>query len=147
MSRKKLAIWKLSQSSSAIKKMRAQGCGAELTSERRLDRRRGTVVTRIVFISIALGLVLAGLWAYHHDQKLGENASQVTIGDPNEVVRQLLGDPSREGSCGALTPTPKECTDEYVYRYWYSIFQPKYEVIWFDHAGKVLGEQHVQSQF
>jgi hypothetical protein len=105
------------------------------------------VGTRIVFISIALALVIAGFWSYHHDQKLRENASQVTIGDPNEVVRQLLGDPSSEGSCGALTPTPKECADEYIYRYWYSIFQPKYEVIWFDQAGKALGEQHVQSQF
>jgi hypothetical protein len=147
MSRKKLAIWKLTTSSGTIKQYTHKSYARSDLPKALLDRRRGAVVTRIVFISIALALVLAGLWAYHHDQKLGENASQVTIGDPNEIVRQLLGDPSREGSCGALTPTPKECTDEYVYRYWYSIFQPKYEVIWFDHAGKVLGEQHVQSQF
>jgi hypothetical protein len=71
----------------------------------------------------------------------------VTIGDPNEIVRTLLGDPTSDGPCGSLTPVPKRCANEYVYRYWYSIFQPKYEVIWFDHSGKVLGEQHVQSQF
>jgi hypothetical protein len=105
------------------------------------------VATRIFFIAVALALVIAGVWAYQHDQKLSENASQVTIGDPNEVVRQLLGDPSSEGSCGSLTAVPTGCTDEYVYRYWYSIFQPKYEVVWFDHAGKVIGEQHVKSQF
>jgi hypothetical protein len=34
-----------------------------------------------------------------------------------------------------------------VYRYWYSIFPPQYEVVWFDKSGKVLGEQHVQSPF
>ena len=105
------------------------------------------MATRIVFIAIALALVVAGFWAYHHDQRLRENASQVTIGDPNEIVRTLLGDPTSDGPCGSLTPVPKGCANEYVYRYWYSIFQPKYEVIWFDHTGKVLGEQHVQSQF
>ena len=102
--------------------------------------------TRIFFFAIALCLVVAGVWAYHHDQELRENAMQVNLGDPNEIVRELLGDPSSEGPCGSLTPVPTGCTDEYVYRYWYSIFQPKYEVIWFDHAGKVLGEQHVQRQ-
>ena len=105
------------------------------------------MATRIVFIAVALAFVLAGIWAYHHDQRLRENAPQVTIGDPNEVVRELLGEPTSQGSCGALTAVPAGCTDEYVYRYWYAIFQPKYEVIWFDQAGKVIGEQHVQSQF
>lgn len=105
------------------------------------------MATRIVFIAIALALVIAGVWAYQHDQRLREMAPQVTIGDPNEVVRQLLGEPTSQGPCGALTPVPTGCADEYIYRYWYSIFQPKYEVIWFDQTGKVLGEQHVQSQF
>jgi hypothetical protein len=105
------------------------------------------MITRAVFLGMALALVAAAMWAYHHDQKLRENVFQVTIGDPNEVVRELLGDPTREGSCGSLTPVPNACTDEYVYRYWYSIFQPKYELVWFDHAGKVIGEQHVESQF
>lgn len=105
------------------------------------------MITRIVFIGMAVALVVAGIWAYQHDQKLRENASQVTIGDPNEVVRQLLGDPTSDGSCGSLTAVPTGCANEYVYRYWYSIFQPKYEVIWFDHTGKVIGEQHVNSQF
>lgn len=105
------------------------------------------MATRLFFIATALALVVAGFWAYHHDQRLRENASQVTIGDPNEIVRTLLGDPTSDGPCGSLTPVPKGCANEYVYRYWYSIFQPKYEVIWFDQSGKVLGEQHVQSQF
>ncbi len=105
------------------------------------------MATRIVFIAIALALVVAAFWAYHHDQRLRENASQVTIGDPNEIVRTLLGDPTTDGPCGSLTPVPKGCANEYVYRYWYSIFQPKYEVIWFDNTGKALGEEHVQSQF
>ena len=69
---------------------------------------------------------------------------QVTLGDPNEVVRELLGDPSSEGPCGSLTAVPTGCASEYVYRYYYSIFNPQYEVVWLDHAGKVLGEQHVQ---
>jgi hypothetical protein len=105
------------------------------------------VGTRIFFLVIALGFVVAGLWAYHHDETLRKNSAQVVLGDPNEVVRQLLGDPSSEGPCGSLTPVPKSCSSEYVYRYWYSIFQPQYEVVWFDHSGKVLGEQHVQSPF
>ena len=105
------------------------------------------MVTRITFIVIALGLVIAGLWAYYHDQNLRKNASQVNLGDSREVVRALLGNPSSEGRCGSLTPTPKGCTNEYVYRYWYSIFQPQYDVIWFDQSDKVLGEQHVKSTF
>ncbi|MGA7462408.1 MAG: hypothetical protein WBW69_19395 [Candidatus Korobacteraceae bacterium] len=105
------------------------------------------MATRIVFIVIALALIGAGFWAYHHDEKLRENVSLVNVGDPNEVVRQLLGDPTSEGPCGSLTPIPKGCTDEYVYRYWYTLFQPQYEVIWFDHEGKALGEQHVRSAF
>jgi hypothetical protein len=103
--------------------------------------------TRIVFVAIALGLVMAGVWAYHRDDTLRRNSAQVTIGDPNEVVRELLGDPSSEGPCGSLAAAPKACTNEYVYKYYYSIFQPQYEVVWFDHAGKALGEQHVQSPF
>jgi hypothetical protein len=105
------------------------------------------MATRIFFFTIALGLVAAAVWAYEHDVRLSRNASQVAIGDANEVVRELLGHPTSEGPCGSLTAVPNGCTNEYVYRYWYSIFQPKYEVIWFDHAGKVLGEQEVRSAF
>jgi hypothetical protein len=46
-----------------------------------------------------------------------------------------------------LTPIPTGCTSEFVYRYWYSIFQPQYEVIWLDKSGNVLGKQHVRSSF
>ncbi len=103
--------------------------------------------TRIFFIAIALGLIGLAIWAYHHDQTLRSKSAEVNIGDPNEIVKELLGEPSSEGPCGSLTPVPAGCTDEYVYRYWYSIFQPQYEVVWFDHAGKVLGEQNVRSPF
>jgi|SRR5579862_7626680 len=105
------------------------------------------MAARIFFIAVALALVVAGIWAYEHDQKLRDNSEVVTIGDGTDVVRELLGTPSSEGRCGSLTAVPKGCTDEYVYRYWYSIFQPKYVVIWFDQGGKVIGEQHVKSQF
>ena len=67
------------------------------------------MITRVVFLCMALALVCAGIWAYHHDQKLRENVFQVTIGDPNEIVRQMLGDPTREGSCGSLTAVPTGC--------------------------------------
>ena len=66
------------------------------------------------------------------------------MGDPNEAVRELLGEPSSEGSCGTLTVAPKACTNEYIYKYYYSIFQPQYEVVWFTAEGKVIGVQHVQ---
>jgi hypothetical protein len=102
------------------------------------------MVTRIVFLVFALAIVGGFMWAYHHDVELGNRASQVAIGDPNEMVRELLGEPSSEGSCGSLTAAPKACADEYVYKYYYSIFQPKYEVVWFNAEGKVIGEQHVQ---
>jgi hypothetical protein len=105
------------------------------------------MTTRIVFFAIALLLLIAGIWAYHHDEALRKDATGVNLGDPNEVVRELLGDPTSEGPCGSLTPAPAGCAEEYVYRYWYSIFQPQYEVVWFDQSGKVLGEQHVQAQF
>ena len=103
--------------------------------------------TRVFFIAIALALVVAGFWAYRHDEGLRKNSALVTLGDANEVVRELLGGPSSEGPCGSLTPVPATCANEYVYRYWYSIFQPQYEVVWFDKSDKVLGEQHVQSPF
>jgi len=105
------------------------------------------MATRIFFIAIAIALVFAAIWAYQHDQRLRTNSSQVNLGDSDEVVRSLLGDPSSDGNCGALTPVPNGCSHEFVYRYWYSIFQPKYEVIWFDQRGRVLGEQAVHSQF
>jgi hypothetical protein len=101
--------------------------------------------TRILFLAIALGLIGAGVWAYHHDEMLRRNSGQVNLGDPDEAVREMLGNPTSEGPCGSLTPVPSGCSDEYVYRYWYAIFQPQYEVVWFDHSGKVLGEQHVQA--
>jgi len=105
------------------------------------------MVTRITFIVIALALVVAGIWAYQHDQNLRQNASQVNLGDSSELVRAILGNPSSEGACGSRTPAPKACTNEYVYRYWYSIFQPQYDVVWFDQSDRVLGEQHVKSAF
>jgi hypothetical protein len=102
---------------------------------------------RLVFLFIALSLVGGFTWAYRHDQQLRTNASQVNVGDPNEAVRDLLGEPSQESSCGSLTPAPAKCSDEYIYRYYYTIFQPQYEVVWFDSSGKVLGEEHVQHSF
>ncbi len=101
--------------------------------------------TRIFFFVIALGLVGTGVWAYHHDQELRKNSMQLNLGDPNEVVREVLGDPSSEGPCGSLTAVPKGCTDEYVYRFYYSIFNSQYEVVWFDNSGKVLGTQQVKT--
>jgi len=101
--------------------------------------------TRIFFFAIALGIVVASVWAYHHDEELRKNSLQVNLGDPNEVVREVLGDPNSEGPCGSLTAVPKACTDEYVYKYYYSIFNPQYEVVWFDSSGKVLGMQHVKT--
>jgi len=105
------------------------------------------MATRIVFIAIALVITGAFVWAHRHDQKLEQNAAMVNLGDPNEAVRGLLGEPSSEGSCGKLTVAPAACADEYVYKYYYSIFQSKYEVVWFNAEGKVIGEQHVQRSF
>lgn len=102
------------------------------------------MLTRIVFLVIVLLIITAGVWAYHHDQRLQQNAAIINVGDPNETVREVLGDPSSEGSCGTLRAVPRSCANEYVYRYWFSIFRPQYEVVWFDSSGKVLGEQHVQ---
>lgn len=99
--------------------------------------------TRIVFF--ALALLAAGwlVWAYHHDKTLRESSPQVQIGDPNEVVRDLLGEPTSEGGCGSLTAVPNGCSREYVYRYAFSVFRPEYEVVWFDNSGKVIGETRV----
>ncbi len=101
--------------------------------------------TRIFFFVVAVTLAGAAVWARRHDDELSKNAMQVNLGDSSDMVRQLLGDPSSEGSCGSLTAVPKGCADEYVYKYYYSIFNPQYEVVWLDSAGKVLGEQHVQA--
>ena len=102
------------------------------------------MVVRIFFIAVAAVLIAGGTWAYHHDQRLERNGSLINIGDPNETVRELMGDPTREEQCGALTLAPQSCAQEYVYRFYFSIFRPQYQVVWFDKEGKVLGEQHVQ---
>jgi hypothetical protein len=105
------------------------------------------MVTRLVFVALALAIGGGFVWAYHHDTQLGNRVAQIEIGDPNEAVRELLGEPSSEGSCGALTVAPKACADEYVYKYYYSLFQPQYEVVWFTAEGKVIGVQHVQRPY
>jgi hypothetical protein len=105
------------------------------------------MTTRLIFVALALAILGGFWWAYRHDQKLEQNAAMVNVGDPNEAVRDLLGNPSSEGSCGSMGVAPSACTDEYVYKYYYSIFQPKYEVIWFSADGKVIGQQHVQRAF
>ena len=102
------------------------------------------MTTRIVFFAIAAFFIGAAVWAYHHDERLQHNIGMVNIGDPNETVRELVGRPSSEGGCGGVTLAPSRCATEYVYRYYYSIFRPQYEVVWFDASGKVLGLQHVQ---
>ena len=103
--------------------------------------------TRFVFVLIALAIVAGFAWAYHHDAELARRGPMVQIGDPNETVRELLGDPSSEGPCGTMTAAPSACVNEYVYKYYYSIFQPRYEVVWFNAEGRVLGEQHLQRLF
>jgi hypothetical protein len=105
------------------------------------------MVTRIIFLCLALAVLGAAAWAYHHDHELDRNAALINLGDPNETVRELMGDPTSEGNCDSLTMAPQACTDAYVYRYYYSLFRPKYQVIWFDHSGKVIGEQHVERPF
>ena len=105
------------------------------------------MTTRPIFVALALIIIGGFWWAYRHDQRQEQNAAMVNVGDPNEAVRELLGNPSSEGSCGAMGVAPSGCTDEYVYKYYYSIFQPKYEVVWFNVEGKVIGEQHVQRPF
>jgi hypothetical protein len=99
--------------------------------------------TRIVFIVFAVLAVGWLLWAYHHDKLLRENAPQIQIGDPDEVVRDLLGSPTNEGDCGSLTAVPAGCSHEFVYRYAFSLFNPQYQVIWLDSSGKVIGETRV----
>jgi len=103
------------------------------------------MAVRIFFYAIATVLVAAVMWAYHHDRKLERNAALVNLGDPNETVRELMGDPTREEACGTLALAPQSCAEEYVYRFYFSIFRPQYQVVWFDRAGRVVGEQHLQS--
>jgi hypothetical protein len=105
------------------------------------------MTTRIIFLILAIAIIGGFVWAYHHDAELGKRIREVEIGDPNEAVRELLGEPSSEGSCGAMTVAPKACADEYVYKYYYSVFQPQYEVVWFTAEGKVIGVQHVQRPY
>lgn len=100
-----------------------------------------------MFILIALAIVGGFAWAYRHDAELAAHAREIEIGDPNETVRELLGEPSSEGPCGSVSVAPSACADEYVYRYYYTIFQPQYEVVWFNPHGKVIGSQHVQRAF
>jgi hypothetical protein len=96
-----------------------------------------------------MALAIAGgiAWAYHHDATLSAHAREIEVGDPNEAVRELMGEPSSEGPCGKLTVAPSACTEEYAYKYYYTIFQPQYEVVWFNAEGKVIGGQHVQHAF
>ncbi len=105
------------------------------------------MLTRITFSVIVLLLIAGGVWAYQHDQNLARSAQMVTLGDPNETVREVMGEPSHEGECGSVALAPSSCADEYVYRYYFSVFRPEYQVVWFDHAGKVIGEQHVERPF
>jgi hypothetical protein len=102
------------------------------------------MLVRIFFVAVAVILIIAGTWAHHHDRKLERNAALVNLGDPNETVRELMGDPTREEACGRVTLAPQSCGAEYVYRFYFSIFRPQYQVVWFDHAGRVIGEQHLQ---
>ncbi len=102
---------------------------------------------RIFFVFVALAIAGCVVWAYRHDAVLTTQASEIEIGDPNEAVRELLGEPSSEGPCGSVSVAPSACADEYVYRYYYAIFQPQYEVVWFNVEGKVIGRQHVRRPF
>ena len=105
------------------------------------------MVTRIAFILLALTITVGIAWAYRHDAELATQAREVEVGDPNEAVRELLGEPSSEGPCGQVSVAPSACADEYLYRYYYSFFQPQYEVVLFDAGGKVIGGQHVRRVF
>jgi hypothetical protein len=105
------------------------------------------MVTRIAFILIALAIAGGIAWAYRHDAELATHAREIELGDPNEAVRELLGEPSSEGTCGQVSVAPSACADEYVYRYYYAFFQPQYQVVWFNAEGKVIGGQRVRRAF
>ena len=55
--------------------------------------------------------------------------------------------PRAKDRADSVSVAPSACADEYVYRYYYAIFQPQYEVVWFDGQGKAIGGQHVQRAF
>ena len=101
--------------------------------------------TRVIFVALAVLVIGLIFWARQHDKTLRDGAAQVQLGDPNEVVRDLMGDPSHQGACGSMTAMPNGCSEEYVYRYAFSILRPEYEVVWFDSSGKVIGETRVVS--
>jgi len=105
------------------------------------------LTARIVFAVIALALIGVLAWAYYHDAELNRRVKVVELGDPNEHVRDLLGEPWRQGSCGSLSAAPSACRVEYVYRYYFRVFQPEFEVVWFDAEGKVIGSQHIRRPF
>jgi hypothetical protein len=102
------------------------------------------MAARIVFVTIALLIAGSIAWAYRHDAALSAHAREIELGDPNEAVRELMGEPSSEGPCGRVSVAPSACVNEYLYKYYYTIFQPQYEVVWFNAEGKVIGGQHVQ---
>jgi hypothetical protein len=105
------------------------------------------MITRIVFLLITLAIAGVFGWAYHHDEQLRSRVGLVAVGDPNEAVRDLLGEPNSEGSCGRISPAPSACANEYLYRCYFNLFQPQYEVVWFNAEGKVIGAQHVRRPF
>ena len=66
-------------------------------------------LSTLLLVAAGIGLTIT--------TRLDHDAALVNLGDPNETVRELMGDPTREGECGSLTVAPKACADEYVYRY------------------------------
>lgn len=103
------------------------------------------MATRLVFLGVALAIGGALGWAYSHDNTLRSNLHSINLGDTSDFVRAQLGDPTEQRACGLQTLAPNNCDEEYVYRYWFSVFRRQYEVVWFDKAGKVIGFQYVQT--
>jgi hypothetical protein len=66
------------------------------------------MVTRGVFLFLALAIVGGFAWAFHHDVQLGKRIGEVEMGDSSESVRELLGNRPAKAHVGhwGLLPRP-----------------------------------------
>lgn len=105
---------------------------------------------RVRVIMIAIGLIVLGWigWSIFRSKVLPARFERVRVGDSQEQVVRLLGNPKSIEKCGqpfGNPGRPRGCVEDYLYASPFAPLLPEYWSVSFDNSRHVVGKEHYVS--
>jgi hypothetical protein len=103
-----------------------------------------SLVLTIVILSVLTATCVAGR---QHDKRLWTDADRIRHGMSASQAKQILGEPSWVGECGAKFPYgwAKTCVAELGYRAAFAPFPPTYFIVQLDDRSRVISADTITS--